>query len=99
MTLNLLRLWRKRLHWTLKARGRQRPQLEVLEDRLTPAPLLVTTRADVVNEGDGKLSLREAISRANATEERDTIVLPAGVYEIARAGPGDDDNASGDFDI
>jgi predicted outer membrane repeat protein len=73
----------------------------VLESRLTPTTLIVTTQADAVVDGDGKRSLREAITRANATDERDIIVLPAGVYSISDAlGTAfEDGNASGDFDI
>ena len=39
------------------------------------ATFTVTTAADVVNPGDGVLSLREAAQRANATEAADTIVF------------------------
>jgi Ca2+-binding RTX toxin-like protein len=39
------------------------------------APLVVTTAADVVNAGDGKLSLREALTLANADSVSDTIVF------------------------
>lgn len=37
------------------------------------AYLTVTTQADVVNPGDGKLSLREAVAQANASASADTI--------------------------
>src|SRR5262245_36677149 len=80
-------------------RSRPRLAVEVLEDRLTPATIVVTTPADVVASGDGKVSLREAITRANTTVERDIITLAAGVYRIGIAGAGEDGNASGDFDI
>ncbi len=43
-----------------------RPSLEVLEDRLAPATLLVNTNADVVHPADGTLSLRDAIAAVNA---------------------------------
>src|SRR5262245_36052527 len=76
-----------------------RPALEALEDRLAPAmTITVTTFADVVNPSDGKTSLREAISQANATAELDKIVLSAGVYKIERAGE-ENGNATGDFDV
>jgi CSLREA domain-containing protein len=81
-------------------RSRPRPtrlRLEYLEDREVPATFTVTTFADVVDPADGKLSLREAISRANATPGADTILLTAGVYTLTI--PGDDNtNAAGDFD-
>jgi hypothetical protein len=37
------------------------------------ATFTVTTAADVVNAGDGRLSLREAVAQANATTAADTI--------------------------
>jgi CSLREA domain-containing protein len=80
-------------------RAGTRPALEALEDRLAPAIFNVNTFADVVNPNDGKLSLREAISMANATAEPDVIQLQAGVYAMRLAGAGEDANASGDFDI
>src|SRR5690242_6966578 len=74
-------------------------QLEGLENRLVPATLTVNTFADSVNPNDGKLSLREAITQANATAEPDAIRLAAGVYEIQLGGADEDGNARGDFDI
>ncbi len=43
------------------------------------AYLTVTTQADIVDPGDGKLSLREAVARANATAGFDTIRFTAAV--------------------
>jgi len=37
------------------------------------AVLTVTTATDVVDAGDGVLSLREAVALANATDAQDTI--------------------------
>jgi len=74
-------------------------RLEHLEDRTTPSTFTVTTKLDVVDPADGKLSLREAITQANAHAGPDTIVLPAGVYKIALDGAGESANATGDFDI
>src|SRR5262245_63955287 len=104
MLLSLLQQW---WHSTPKSRQRgrrsacysSRPRLEWLEDRLVPATTFtVNTTLDVVNPGDGKLSLREAISRANTQAGADTIVVPAGVYKMTLAGTGDDDNLRGDYD-
>jgi predicted outer membrane repeat protein len=84
-------------------RHRNRPagllDLECLEDRSVPATFNVTTTLDVVDSGDGKLSLREAITKANTSASADLINVPAGVFKIALAGTGDDGNASGDFDV
>src|SRR4051794_39010198 len=82
-----------------RRRPRLRPGLESLEGRLVPATIVVTTFADVVNPTDGQVSLREAVSRANATPAPDTIVLQRGVYRIGRAGAAEDANATGDFDV
>ena len=62
-----------------------------------PTTFTVTTPLDVV-ANDGKLSLREAITQANAHPGTDTIVLPAGVYRLALTGA-DDTNAAGDLDV
>src|SRR5690348_6593320 len=43
------------------------------------ATFTVTTVQDVVNAGDGKLSLREAVAQANATTAADTIVFAGAV--------------------
>jgi predicted outer membrane repeat protein len=84
-----------------RRRPRFRPGIEGLEGRLVPAVIAVTTFADVVNPADGLLSLREAISRANATAAPDAVVLKAGVYRLSipynPANP--DPNATGSFDI
>src|SRR4051812_36965185 len=84
-----------------RGRPRFRPGIESLEGRLVPATIAVTTFADVVNPADGKLSLREAITQANATPEQDTIVLNAGVYKmtIPYDPANTDPNATGTFDI
>src|SRR5438067_5688725 len=68
MFFNLLPRWCYRASKSTQrghlARRSFRPQLEWLEDRVVPSTFNVTTHADVVNATDGKLSLREAISRA-----------------------------------
>ncbi len=43
------------------------------------AMFTVTTSTDLVNSGDGLLSLREAIAQANATAAADTIVFANGI--------------------
>jgi len=84
---------------TRSARRLARLQLEHLEDRAVPATFTVNTTLDDVTPANGKFSLREAITKANATTGADTIVLPAGVFKITQVGAGEDGNATGDFDI
>src|SRR5438128_2672702 len=101
------RFWSKLLHLQgpkktaapSPRRSRCVPLLERLEDRLAPAALTFTvnTTLDELTPGDGKLSLREAITRANNHTGPDTIILPAGAFRMTIAGAGDDANLSGDF--
>jgi hypothetical protein len=74
-------------------------RLEVLENRAVPATFNVTTTDDELIQGNGELSLREAIFKANGATGADTIVLPAGVFKFARLGAGENANASGDYDV
>src|SRR5439155_7502643 len=80
------------------ARRPRRLAVEPLEAREVPATFTVTTFTDVVNPADGKVSLREAISLANATPGADTVRLPAGVFVQTLVGS-DNTNAAGDFDV
>ena len=69
----------------------------------------VTTTADELDAGtSGTCSLREAIQAANtdtpvggcpAGDGADTIVVPAGTYNLTLVGEGEDDNQTGDLDI
>jgi titin len=56
-----------------KERGRYRPEVELLEDRTAPAVFTVNTISDF-----GAGTLREAITRANATLGADTINFAIG---------------------
>ena len=47
------------------------------------ATFTVTTALDVVDAGDGRLSLREAVTQANATTTADTIAFAAGLTTVA----------------
>jgi CSLREA domain-containing protein len=49
-----------------KRRRSFRPRLDMLEDRLAPATITVTTAADDLTPNDGSVSLREAIAAVNA---------------------------------
>src|SRR5262245_36619597 len=63
---------------------RARPRLEVLEDRTTPAQLVVNTLAGTFDHNDGQLSLREAIEAVNndslsqlsAAEQMQVVTAP-----------------------
>jgi len=61
-----------------------RPSLEPLEDRLAPAVLTVNTAVDEEVPGDGQVSLREAITMANALLGADRIefAIDAGLQTI-----------------
>jgi serralysin len=49
--------------------------LALLQVQAAAPTITVTTAADVVDPGDGKLSLREAVAKANATAALDEIVF------------------------
>jgi CSLREA domain-containing protein len=76
-----------------------RLQLEHLEDRSVPSTFTVNTTLDDLTPANGKLSLREAITKANDNAGADVIVLPVGVFRITQTGAGEDANTTGDFDI
>src|SRR5438128_1598465 len=61
-----LRRWRRWLEGTARIRGRsrrlvQRPEVEPLEDRMTPAAILTVNSVADTNVRDNVLTLREAI--------------------------------------
>ena len=64
------------------------------------ATVTVTTTSDVVNGADGLVSLREAVSQANAAGEATVIELAASTYPLTLCGGGSDDDANvgGDLD-
>src|SRR5262249_46197757 len=83
-----------------KARARQRPFLECLEDRTAPAIFMPTTFAD---GGAGSGSLRAAVIAANADTgtATDTISLSSGTYALTIQNTAGHENAAatGDLDI
>ena len=82
--------------------GSQRlmPRLETLEERFAPAVFNVNSLADILNPSAGVVTLRSAIQAANSTAGSNTINLTvAGTYKITIAGAGEDNNATGDFDV
>src|SRR5437764_89219 len=89
----------RRSHGKRSADARWRLRVEPLGERLVLSTFTVTTLLDDVGANDHKLSLREAISLANANPGPDTIVIPAGVLPITQTGASEDANATGDFDI
>jgi hypothetical protein len=80
---------------------RQRPLLELLEDRCAPAVFNVNSLADNLMPPAGVVTLRSAIQAANSTPGGNTINLTiAGTYQITLAGTaGETDNAAGEFAI
>lgn len=66
---------------------------------LPAATFTVTTAADILNESDGLLSLREAVMAANATAEADVVQLPPGVYALTRSGGDEHQALTGDLDV
>jgi hypothetical protein len=106
----LSRLFRASTHRANPRRSiRKSPRLSIdpLEDRCVPATFRVNTLADTVavnlvtgQDASGNISLRSAISAANATPGGNTILLTEqGIYRITIPGAGEDLNMTGDFDI
>ena len=58
-----------------------------------------TTADDFDGVCDRHCSLREAVAAANSRPGADVILLGPGVYELSRAGGGEDEGATGDLDI
>ena len=91
-----------------KARVRRlRAAVEALEGRVVLATFHVNTFADTVavnlktgRDSTNHVSLRSAIMAADANpNSSDTIVLPAGTYNLTIAPTGNDGSSSGDLDI
>jgi hypothetical protein len=81
-------------------RPRNRPVIEVLEDRLVLSVFNVNSTADILNPPDGVVTLRSAINLANQTPGDNTINLTvAGTYKITIPTTGANDNTSGEFAI
>jgi hypothetical protein len=75
-------------------------RLEQLEDRVVPAVFNVNSLADILTPAPGVVTLRSAISAANATPGGNTINLTLpGTYRITLQGADENNNATGDFDI
>ena len=91
-----------------KARVRRlRAAVEALEGRVVLTTFHVNTFADTVaanlktgRDSTNHISLRSAIMAADANpNSSDTIILPAGTYNLTIAPSGDDGPSSGDLDI
>src|SRR5262249_21657578 len=82
--------------------SRTRPLVEILEDRLAPAVFNVNSTADILAPASGVVTLRSAIQAANAMSDPAGTFINltiAGTYKITIPGTGEDNNATGDFDI
>jgi hypothetical protein len=82
--------------------SRARPLVEPLEDRLAPVVYNVNSTADILAPPPGVVTLRSAIQAANSISDPagNFINLTiAGTYKITIPGAGEDNNATGDFDI
>jgi len=84
-------------------RGMPRPQGAAYDIGAfeVPAPIVVNSFDDVL-DGDpnnGVTTLREAVLLANATQESNEIILPAGVFTLALDGPNEDNGLTGDLDV
>ena len=73
--------WRRRDRSKSTVGRKRQLRVQCLEDRTAPATFTVTTTLDMIDEGDHKLSLREAVIRTNDLTGPDTIVLPVGVIK------------------
>src|SRR5262245_50450845 len=92
------RRWRARSHRARRARAFR---FDVLEQRALLSTFTVNTTTDEndANAVPGDLSLREAIIKSNATPGPNTIIVPAGTYNLTIAGTGEDAGQTGDLDI
>lgn len=77
--------------------------METLEQRRLLAAIEVTTGLDIVDSGDGLISLREAIDQANVDSEIDTITFRSDVTTVTLTKTTGDDiannNVNGDLDL
>ena len=83
-----------------------RPRIDELEGRVLLATFRVNTTLDSVvanlktgRDAAGHISLRSAIQAANAKPNADTIIVPAGTYNLTLTGANEDNAATGDLDI
>ncbi|MGK0188502.1 MAG: fibronectin-binding autotransporter adhesin [Verrucomicrobiales bacterium] len=70
-----------------------------VERQETEGEVMVTTFDDVLDAGDGLVSLREAIIQANTLSTVDLIMLKSGTYALTIAGADENAAATGDLDI
>jgi hypothetical protein len=76
-----------------------RARVEPLESRHLLAVTVVTTTQDVLDPGDGLISLREAVIAANTSPADDEIQLPAGTYALTIQGMGENTALTGNLNI
>jgi hypothetical protein len=107
----VVKRWLRRL-WTTSPpsprKARIRLNLEVLEQRTTPTVFTVNSLAETVAinfttgvDASGQVSLRSAVQAADHTGGANTIILPAGQYNLTKADGAAEANdaSSGDLDI
>src|SRR5688572_6482411 len=77
-------------------------QIASMQTAAAATVYVVTTESDVVDGGDGQLSLREAVDASNSDGDASTIQLTAEAeYDLTLCGPAasqDDNNLTGDLD-
>lgn len=76
-----------------------RARVEPLESRHLLAVTVVTTTQDVLDPGDGLISLREAVIAANASPADDEIQLPAGTYLLTIQGNNEQAAQTGNLNL
>src|SRR5947209_6906675 len=90
-----------------RGRPQVKPLVEALEVRWTPTAFTVNSTADTTaanlftgTDATGHVTLRSALQAANAAQNGgNTITLPAGTYNLTRAGANEDAAATGDLDV
>ena len=61
--------------------------------------ILVNTFDDTFDTDDSMISLREAVQKARDQNSANTILLPAGVYDLTLSGAGTEEVDTGDLDV
>jgi len=104
-------IWRRfrnpSLHVKASRHLAAKPRLEVLEWRTAPAVFTVNTTDDTIEaardgsglDGSGNISLRSAIMAVNDLGGENTVIVPAGTYQLTIAPGNSDGDDSGDLTV